>query len=217
MLERIKQVSEAARLLPHGQGRWSQLGEDVILKYIADELGITSGVFVDIGAGDGQSMSNSFLFRGLGWLVYAYDGAHKNALVNKRFFVGSGAIIVHPDVGYNFSTLSIDIDGQDYWVLRSIGATHLPDIICCEFNGCIQQSQPQTVPLDDSFKHDASDYYGANLAAFKRLLVDYTLVFHHHSQNAFFVHKSFNAPEFTEPVVRQQYHPHSPGREWVML
>ena len=230
MLERIKQVSEAARMLPHGHGRYSQLGEDVILKYIHEQLGEGDYknvyTFFDIGASDGKSMSNSFLFRELGWRVYAFDGNYENDLVKKVFFNSGNAYkIIKDENMFGADILSIDVDGQDYWILKNIiekggiisKAQDQPDIICLEINGCIQQETPQAVPLDDNFKHDGTDYYGANLPAFKQLLTDYTLVFHHHSQNAFFVHKSFGCPEFTEPVERMQYHPHSPGREWINL
>lgn len=219
MLERIKEVSEAALIAArHRTGSYSQLGEDVILKYIADEIGIKTGTFIDIGASDGISMSNSYLFREFGWKVLAFDGAYENEFVKKAFLTAGNVVdkiletkeIVYPNI------LSLDIDGQDFYILQSIIKKWAkPDIICLEFNGCIDQSVPFTVPLQDDFRHDATDYYGANLIAFKELLKDYTLVFHHQAQNAFFVHKSFNCPEFTEPVQRFQYHPHNPNAVFI--
>ena len=223
MLERIKEVSEAALIAArHKTGSYSQLGEDVILKYIADQIGLKPGIFIDIGASDGKSMSNSYLFRKLDWRVCAFDGAYENELVRRALFTTENIGYYYPTITYKSIgyILSIDIDGQDYYILNS--ALHLngdpPAIICLEVNGCIQQETPQTVPLNDNFKHDGTDYYGANLPAFKQLLTDYTLVFHHHSQNAFFVHKSYNCHEFTEPLIPMQYHPHDMAeRPWVTL
>ena len=98
MLERIKEVSEAALICArHRTGSYSQLGEDLILKYIADEIGLMDEYadynrFLDIGSSDGKTMSNSYLFRDYdNWEISAFDGAYENEIVTKRFFTASNS------------------------------------------------------------------------------------------------------------------------------
>ena len=77
----------------------------------------------------------------------------------------------------NLGCLSIDIDGNDYWLLKKILSKKIiPEMIITEFNPSFLDNEI-TVPYDKSFnfhkKHPSLWYHGASLSAFNKLLVKY--------------------------------------------
>jgi hypothetical protein len=73
-----------------------------------------------------------------------------------------------PDVGL----LSIDLDGNDYWVWQAIVSIQ-PRIVVCEYNSLFGATRAVTVPYDASFSrgraHFSHLYFGASLLALCRL------------------------------------------------
>ena len=67
--------------------------------------------------------------------------------------------------------LSIDIDGNDYWVLDAIDCVS-PQILVTEYNSLFGPERAVTVPYDPGFvrgqKHYSHLYWGASLAAMAR-------------------------------------------------
>ncbi len=91
--------------------------------------------------------------------------------------------------------LSVDIDGNDYYVLQALHE-YRPSIIIVEYNGLFGGDAAVTVPYDPAFvrtrKHHSNVYWGASLAAFDDLLSarDYALVgVNKVGSNAFFVRR----------------------------
>jgi hypothetical protein len=74
---------------------------------------------------------------------------------------------VEGDVGL----LSIDIDGNDYWVLDALDVVS-PQIVVAEYNSAFGPERAVTVPYDATFdrgeKHASHLYWGASLAALAR-------------------------------------------------
>ena len=69
--------------------------------------------------------------------------------------------------------LSVDLDGNDYWVWRALGACS-PRIVILAFNAAFGAERAVTMPYDPAFDRAASTegaqgYYGASLAAFEQL------------------------------------------------
>jgi len=64
--------------------------------------------------------------------------------------------------------LSIDIDGNDYWVWESIDAVN-PIIVVCEYNSVFGYKHAVTVPYDPGFQrgsaHYSNLYWGVSLKA----------------------------------------------------
>jgi hypothetical protein len=71
---------------------------------------------------------------------------------------------LHGDIGL----LSVDIDGNDYWVLDAIDAVD-PRILIVEYNSTFGPHAAVTVPYDASFHRTSADYsnlyWGASLSA----------------------------------------------------
>jgi hypothetical protein len=89
--------------------------------------------------------------------------------------------------------LSVDIDGNDYWVWEAITAIS-PRVVIVEFNALFGPTAPVTVPYDPAFvrqkAHSSRVYFGASLAALDHLAnkKGYSLVaVESNGVNAFFV------------------------------
>ena len=69
--------------------------------------------------------------------------------------------------------LSIDIDGNDYWILKEINNFE-PDIIICEYNAVFGNKDEITVQYKNNFDRTKFHYsnlaFGASLPAFINLL-----------------------------------------------
>ena len=88
-----------------------------------------------------------------------------------------------------FDLLSIDIDGNDYWVWKAL-ERHRPRVVLVEYNIFFGVHDRRTIPYDARHEWDKSGYHGATLAAFRDLgeQKGYALVYTDpYAPNAFFV------------------------------
>lgn len=119
---------------------------------------------------------------------------------------------------YGFSgdlgILSIDIDGNDYWVWESINCVN-PSLIICEFNPNFGDVYPIVIPYDPAFErfkaHYSGMYYGASIVALKMLAErkGYVLLgTNSNGVNAFFVRKDLFVclKHFPKPKVYPALH-----------
>ena len=92
-----------------------------------------------------------------------------------------------------FDLLSIDIDGNDYWVWKAI-TRYRPRVVVIEYNAAIPPSESRAISYDPRFRWDAmTNYFGASLLALQRLGAQkgYVLVGCERSgTNAFFIQRS---------------------------
>ena len=87
-----------------------------------------------------------------------------------------------------FDLLSIDIDGNDFWVWQRIEAR--PRVVLIEYNASVPPNERLSIAYDPKFTCGGSDYFGASLLALKELgrRKGYTLVYCERAGvNAFFV------------------------------
>ena len=188
---------------------YSQCGEDGVLTRIFDLIGAQSRYFVEFGAWDGEHFSNTANFRlNQGWTGLLMEGSDRaDGEVVRRAFVDAenvNALFARYGVPARFDLLSIDIDGNDYWVWKAIeGFT--PRVVVIEYNIYFGTDRAQTMPYDASHIWDETLYHGASLAALQKLGADkgYALV---HADgwapNAFFVLRSDLPEDFIErPLV----------------
>lgn len=99
--------------------------------------------------------------------------------------------------GKNFGVISIDIDGNDFWILKEILINQtFPEMFIVEFNASFLDKSI-TIEYEDDFyrfnKHKTGWYHGASLCAIYKLLkqYDYHLVKTIGGVNAFFVNEKF--------------------------
>lgn len=171
------------------RGRYSQRAEHAILCRIFDAIGTTNRFVVDIGAGDGGQRSNVRELLDSGWSGVLLDACYGNDLVQQAWVScdNVNSILDHHRVPTEFDLLSLDIDGQDYWVLQAMNRR--PRVMVVEFNPIWDRTQRKSVPKNVDFRWSGKDdYYGASIGAFEALGQSrgYRLV-HHNYLNLFFV------------------------------
>ena len=215
---------QVAALAPHELAKaefqcFSQFGEDGIIQFLVQRVPIEREVFVEFGVGDYRESNTRFLLVHDNWrglimdssdamedflestgLAWRYEIDAKTAFIDRdniNDLIGTAGF--QGDIGL----LSIDLDGNDYWVLESINVV-TPRIIVAEYNGVFGAEAAVTVPYDPAFvrgeKHWSWLYWGASLAALTRLANEksYALVGGNRAgNNAFFVRRDVlgNIPE----------------------
>jgi len=194
---------------------FSQHGEDGILNFIFDKIGFTNKKSVEIGVG--YSENNSlYLISKFNLSALLIDGSSYNTKIfnhfNKKFLkTNSIAInrwITKSNVNQIISEkikdkeidfLSIDIDGNDYWIWDAIKCVN-PRVVVIEYNASFCHHSI-TTPYDDNFNrskfpHKPNNqlwYHGASLTALNKLALQkgYILIGTDSSGvNAFFVKKN---------------------------
>ena len=94
--------------------------------------------------------------------------------------------------GDQLGVLSIDIDGNDYFILEKILSSIKPDLIICEYNSSFGPEKSVSVLYDENFdrseKHPSGFYHGASFKAFCNLLLpEYKFVDNIAGVNLFFL------------------------------
>ena len=190
---------------------FSQFGEDGIIQYLIGKVDIADDTFVEIGVEDYRECNTRFLMMNDGWRGFAFDvgSAHidhlRRAEVRWRHAVephqahvtaeNVDDVLRSAGVAGDIGLLSIDIDGNDIWVLRSLSVVR-PRIIVAEYNSVLGHGRPVAVPYDPAFSrteaHWSNLYWGASLPALAHVAAEagYDLVVSNSAgNNAFFVRR----------------------------
>lgn len=187
----------------------SQWGEDGIIEHLLAHVPVRNSIFVEFGVQDYTESNTRFLLRHRNWSGLVLDGSPSNiALIRtdpiywrhnlkaETAFITreniNGLLTGHGVTG-DIGMLSVDIDGNDYWVWEAITAV-APQIVIAEYNALFGATAPVSVPYDPSFQrtaaHHSNLYWGCSLAALVHLGVQkgYRLVgCNSNGNNAFFV------------------------------
>jgi hypothetical protein len=142
-------------LQDHRADIFSQCGEDGVIEKILDILPATDSWCVEFGALDGKALSNTRnLIESKGYSAVLIEASttrfkqlqsnfsHNNRVTAINQFVGFDAhdnldsILSNTAIPINFDFLSIDIDGNDYYVWKAI-SRYEPKVVCIEFNNTI--------------------------------------------------------------------------------
>lgn len=215
---------------------YSQNGEDGILLYIFSQIGTFNRCFVEFGMGNGRECNTANLSLNFGWHGLLMDCKESNVAYAKRYYenrLGNRAsdvtifiqcwitaeninsTLLDNGMQGEIDLLSIDIDGNDYWVWKAINVI-APRIVVIEYNASMGHEKSLAVKYDENFvrheKHPSGWYHGASLAALTKLAntKGYVLVGCDCSGiNAFFVCKDIAPKNLAEVSVQEAYFPHS--------
>lgn len=155
---------------------YSQNRESAKVHELIRSLGLSFGPMVELGAGDGFHFSNTRFFANHGWPVKMYDYNPKDCPdVENVFITKENVKDLFPLERYVF--LSIDLDGNDYWILDEILKYKRPEIICFEVNSQLPLDQALAIPYNPEHKWDGSWFYGMSYLAGAQLCrkYDYTI------------------------------------------
>jgi hypothetical protein len=195
-------------LRAHERSFRSQCGADGVLLRILQCIGTRSRYFVEFGAKDGFIESNTAhlrIDRGWGGLLLEGDAERVREPVRHEFVTAENvnALFAKYRVPRDFDLLSIDVDGNDYWIWKAIDGYH-PRVVVIEYNIFFGPSVCKTIPYSADFRWDKTPYHGASLAALRKLGREkgYTLVHaESYAPNAFFVRKSELPTSFVERPI----------------
>lgn len=184
---------------------YSQNGEDGMIAKLFSHLGIEQGTFVEMGAGDGMLISNTRLLRERGWVGALIEGdlvefAKLTANVKNCYLVNKYVdCSIDNSLDYwlsastlpvNLDLLSLDIDGNDLWVWKSLEA-FVPKAVLVEYNYTLRESL--TIEYDTEHRFNNDNYFGATAQALCKLASEknYLLCGWTDFHNLMFVHRSY--------------------------
>lgn len=174
----------------HKFKKYSQYGEEGYLKFIFDNIGIKSKFLVDIGANNGTYLSNTKQFRNEGWTGILIDGQTFTG-IHQHFVSGENVIEIlkHHKCPEEFDLLSIDVDGQDYWILRELLRDFRPRVIISEYNSEFTDSR--AIEYDSTFEFKATDHYGYTFEAGLKLADEfgYRVIFQNSNLNMYYLRR----------------------------
>lgn len=214
----------------HEMKAYSQNGEDGILLYIFSRIGTTNRQFIEFGIGDGSECNAANLVINFGWQGLMLDNSAGNVQKARAFYqerAGQVKIVEASVTKENINRLfkqqavqgeldllSIDIDGNDYWVWQAIDVVQ-PRVVVMEYNATFGAERAISTTYDPTFnyleKHPGFGFYhGASLAALTKLAQEkgYMLVgCDSQGVNAFFIREDAAADKFEAVPVAQAYYP----------
>ena len=192
---------------------FSQFGDDGIIQYLVNKLPLKNKTFIEFGAENYREANTRFLLVSNYWSGLVIDGSEENikAIKNeniygyfdlraKHSFVTKeniNALLTESGFNRELAILSIDIDGNDYWVWKEINSFE-PDIIICEYNSLFGFEDAITIEYDASFvrgKKKPFHFYGTSLKAACQLASERGYFFigcNSAGNNAYFIHNKFS-------------------------
>lgn len=222
-----KKYTDSKRVAHFARKFYSMAGEDGIIREICRRIGVTDdGYFVEFGV-DYHGLENNTLYlllkgwKGL-WIEAApsiNEAAEKSfrhhidsgrlTLLNERVNAETieslfkrGGVPAEPDV------LSIDIDGNDYWVWQAI-TNYRPKVVVVEYNAVLGDDVAVVMPYKTGHAWEGSYYMGASLKALEKLGREkgYSLVgCDFHGVNAYFVRSDLINGQFEEPFTTANHY-----------
>jgi len=167
---------------------FSQWGEDGIIDWLIERLPEIPNSFVEFGVENYRESNTRLLLQLRNWRGLVMDGSSANirdiqsqdiywryGLTAKCAFIDKDNIndlLVEEGFRGQIGLLSVDIDGNDYWVWQAITVVD-PAIVVCEYNAVLGDRYALTVPYQADFQrtraHHSNLYFGASLLALKSL------------------------------------------------
>lgn len=203
-----------------GFGVFSQHDEDGIIQFLIHHVKIANRTFIEFGVEHYEESNTRFLLVNNNWQGMVLDGSAKNVdyirrdrLSRRHDLEAHQAWITRENINellersgfdQDLGLLSIDVDGNDYWIWKAISGFR-PRIVVCEYNSVLGLA-PVTIPyradFDRARAHDSRLYYGASLSALACLATKkgYKLVgSNQRGNNAFFVREDLWPSEGLTP------------------
>jgi hypothetical protein len=163
---------------------FSQWGDDGIIQYLIKKVPDIKPVFIEFGVEEFEESNTRFLLLNNNWKGLIIDGnadfmhhVRGDDLYWRHDLTAVAAFITRDNINGLFISngfqgkiglLSIDIDGNDYWVWEKIEAVD-PDIVIVEYNAIFGSEHAVTIPYQADFyrtdKHFSDLYWGASLPA----------------------------------------------------
>lgn len=169
---------------------YSQFEEDGILLYIFAAIGVENKTFIDIGSGDGINSNCANFAVNFGWNGLFIDGNPANITRGKEYYMSNPDTWAYPPAfvqsfiqreninqlicnngfgGKTIDLMSIDIDGNDYWIWDALTDVE-PRVVIIETHIEFGMNSI-VVPYDKDYHYPGKhpDYHGASPVAMEKL------------------------------------------------
>lgn len=170
---------------------FSQFGDDGIIQYLIANTEVTAASFVEVGVEDYKESNTRFLLTNNNWKGLVIDSStpavksiredpiywRHDLTAVAQFITAENINATLRENGWagELGLLSIDIDGNDYWIWKELEVVK-PDIVVVEYNSLFGKTRAVTVPYDPEFRrtkaHHSNLYYGSSLKALDLLARD---------------------------------------------
>jgi hypothetical protein len=193
---------------------YSQWGDDGIIQYLVNRINVPNKIFVEFGVENYKESNTRFLLINNNWSGLVIDGSAENIEYIRNDIISwaydihavhsfitkeniNGIIRDFLSKGYEseIGILSIDIDGNDYWIWNEINVVN-PVIVILEYNAVFGAEKKWTIPYQADFYrldvHKSYQYWGASLKAFCQLGESKGYAFigcNSNGNNAYFIRK----------------------------
>ena len=206
---------------------FSQSGEDGVIQWLIHNIPIQSKRFIEFGVQNYTELKTRFLLMHDNWSGLIMDGSQENMDYVKQdnicwmhdlkpvpaFITAENINTLIRDNGFDgeVGILSIDIDGNDYWVWKAISCVQA-DIVICGYNSRFGSERAVTIPYDPNFyrteAHSSNLYFGASIRALTLLgqQKGYALVYGNEiGSNLFFIRRELLNDVVYEKTVEECY------------
>ncbi len=207
---------------------FSQFGEDGIISWLVNNVPNIKKIFLEIGTQDYWESNTRFLLKLENWKGYLVEASsqdikkiksqgvywrHNLRAINEFINIKNVNEIIKKNIKEEeIGLLSLDIDGNDYWILNEINTIN-PTIVVCEFNSVFGDIHKITSIYDENFKrsekHYSNLYFGCSIQALISLMKDKKYTFLGTSSqgiNAFFI-KEEQYKYIEKKIVNKNFHP----------
>jgi len=191
---------------------FSQFGDDGIIAWLTTKLPLPNKTFVEFGVENYREANTRFLLINKYWSGLVIDGNNENIkqIRNEQIHTfydlqPECAFITRDNINIIISTsrfdkdvgvLSVDIDGNDYWVWEAINSIN-PIIVIIEYNSLFGFEHPYTIPYQADFVRGTSmpfSFYGTSLLSACDLAYEKGYIFigcNSAGNNAYFIRKDY--------------------------
>jgi len=221
----VSQLPITTDLKRAGFGVFSQHDEDGIIQFLISHLEIKNPTFVEFGVENYEESNTRFLLMNDNWQGMIMDSSEENIAyvrndkISRRWDLQAKCSFItldninallresgfDPDMGL----LSIDIDGNDYWIWEAVDSVQ-PRIVILEYNSVLGRD-PVSIPYQSDFyrtkAHFSNLYYGCSLSALTYLANKKGYILAGSNQrgnNVFFVRKDI-AGALPERTPQEEY------------
>lgn len=163
---------------------FSQWGEDGIIQFLIDNISLNNKTFVEFGVETYKQSNTRFLLVNNNWAGLVIDGSDENISIIKNDYTyynynlkaisafittdNINSLLVDNGFSGEIGILSIDLDGNDYWIWDAINVAK-PTIVIIEYNYRFGIDIAVTIPYQEDFdrskSHHSMIYFGASLKA----------------------------------------------------
>lgn len=206
---------------------FSQFGDDGIIQYLISKMPSIPKKFIEFGVENYTESNTRFLLMNNNWSGLVMDGDKENikfirndhiywkyALQARCEFITKeniNSIIKSEKFDGEIGILSIDIDGNDYWIWKAIQGVN-PWIVIVEYNSVFGSKKSITIPYLKNFMrtnaHSSNLYWGTSLGALIDLGISKGYAFigcNNAGNNAYFIRKDLMKKRFRALSLQEGY------------